>query len=289
MAAPSLNPLDQPSPWGACRCPMGAGKHSDTPPDCALSNCLVPGCEVRIRGKASWLLVPALIDVFRRGKPSKSFEALGAIVGHQAGVEVLFQVLRRLGRAFFDGGFFEGAVHALDWAIRPGLIGFGEAVLKAGLLTHTRQDLLEGIVIPLASGALPAVVRQDRRDCIGHSVNEVTQEVRRDGLDGLRGQRGVGKRASAVDGDQQVELAFCGPYVGTRDVEVADRLRLECFLRRLVAFQIWQAAEAMPLKAPMPGRSGQVRPRGLHGIQAVIQWQQRRLAAGDHERCFLPG
>jgi hypothetical protein len=124
--------------------------------------------------KALWVFLPAWTDVFIGGKPSKSFESFGEIVGHQEGVEVLFEVLMRLVIEFFDGGFFEGAVHALDLAIRPGMMGVGEAVLDTVLLTHTRQDMLEGIVIPPAIAELNAVVRQDRVDLLGHGVDEVT-------------------------------------------------------------------------------------------------------------------
>jgi hypothetical protein len=42
------------------------------------------------------------------------------MVCQQEGVEVLFEVLMRLVIEFFDGGFFAGAVDALDLAIGPG-------------------------------------------------------------------------------------------------------------------------------------------------------------------------
>lgn len=43
-----------------------------------------------IDGKALWFFLPALTDVFIRGKPSEGFESLGEIVCHQEGIEVLF-------------------------------------------------------------------------------------------------------------------------------------------------------------------------------------------------------
>jgi hypothetical protein len=49
-----------------------------------------------IDGKALWFFLPALTDVFIRGKPFKGFESFGEIVGHQEDVEVLFEVLMRL-------------------------------------------------------------------------------------------------------------------------------------------------------------------------------------------------
>ena len=45
-----------------------------------------------------------------------------------------------------------------------------------------------------------------------------------------------------------MELAFLGPDLGDVDVEVADRIGLELLLRRLVAFDIGQAADAVALQ-----------------------------------------
>jgi hypothetical protein len=44
---------------------------------------------VRINRKALWFFLPALTDVFIRGKPSEGFESLGEMIGPQEGVEVL--------------------------------------------------------------------------------------------------------------------------------------------------------------------------------------------------------
>jgi hypothetical protein len=147
-------------------------------------------------------------------------------------VEVLFEVLMRLVREFFDRGFFKGTVHALDLAVGPGRIRFGEARLNARLLAYTPIDRLEGTRIWLAVGELHTVVRQ-------------------------------------AGG----ELAFFGTDFGTVEVEGADRRGLERFLLRLVACRLRQAADTMALKATVPHRSGQVRPRGWQGLQAVsVAW-----------------
>jgi hypothetical protein len=118
---------------------------------------------VRIAPKAFGLFVPALTDIFIRSKPSEAFESLGEIIGHQEGVEVLFEVLMRLVIAFLDRGFFVGAVHALDLAVGPGMIRCGEAMLTAMRLAYTPKDMLEGICILLAVGELHTVVRQNSR------------------------------------------------------------------------------------------------------------------------------
>ena len=45
-----------------------------------------------------------------------------------------------------------------------------------------------------------------------------------------------GELAGAIDGDIEVELAFSGLDLSEFDVEIADRISLELFLRRLAAF-----------------------------------------------------
>jgi hypothetical protein len=64
----------------------------------------------------------------------------------------------RLVIEFFDRGFFEGTVHALDLAVGPGMIRFGEAMLDAVLLAYAPKDMLERLLISLAGSKLNAVV-----------------------------------------------------------------------------------------------------------------------------------
>jgi hypothetical protein len=157
---------------------------------------------VRIVSKAFGLLLPALTDIFIRRKPSKDCESLGAIIGHQEGMEVLFEGLMRLVIEVFDRGFLKGTVHALDLAVGPGTMRVGEAMRNAMLLAYTPQDMLEGICILLAVGELATVVRQEGVDRVRDGSDEVAEELRRDGLEGLRVELGVGKLAGAVDGDK---------------------------------------------------------------------------------------
>jgi hypothetical protein len=59
--------------------------------------------------------------------------------------------------------------------------------------------------------------------------------------------------AGSIDGDIEVELAFSGLELSDVDVEIADRISLELFLRRLAAFGLRQSADAVTLKAAMQG------------------------------------
>ena len=67
----------------------------------------------------------------------------------------------------------------------------------------------------------------------------------------LLNKLGHGKRARAVDADEQVKLAFSSLHLGDVDVKEADRVSLELRPLRLVALDIRQARDAVALKAPM--------------------------------------
>jgi hypothetical protein len=105
----------------------------------------------------------------------------------------------------------------------------------------------------------------------------VAQEWRRHCLAGLWMQLGIGNLASAVEGHEQLELAFFGVHLGDSDVEVPNRVWLELLLGRLIAFGVRQATDAMPLKAALQRSSGQVRQRRWQRIPPVIQREQRML------------
>ena len=60
-------------------------------------------------------------------------------------------------------------------------------------------------------GELDAVVGQHRVDLGGHGFEETTEEVGRDPASWLSRATDEGELRSAVDGDEQVELALLGP------------------------------------------------------------------------------
>lgn len=59
-----------------------------------------------------------------------------------------------------------------------------------------------------------------------------------------------GELRGAVDGDEHVQLALLGPDLRF-DVKLADRVALKFPLRRFVALDIRQPADAMALQATM--------------------------------------
>jgi hypothetical protein len=171
----------------------------------------------------------------------------------------------------FHGGVFERAVHAFHLAIRPGMVGFGEAVLDAILLADALKDMLKGVDIALAVGELPAVIGEHGVELVGDGGHQVAEELGGDHVVGFFVQLGIGKFTRPVNGDQQVELAFFRADLRDVDMDVAQGIGLELFLRRFLAFPIRHAVDAVPLQAAMESGSSQLRQCRLQGIQAIVE------------------
>src|SRR5438046_4450302 len=88
---------------------------------------------VWIECEALWLFCPESAGVFVGRKSFEGLESSGEVVGGDEVCEVTAQLIVSLVEEAFDGGFFEGSIHALDLAVGPGIFGFGEAVVDVGL------------------------------------------------------------------------------------------------------------------------------------------------------------
>ena len=78
----------------------------------------------------------------------------------------------------FDGCFLEGAVHAFDLTIGPGVIWLGQAMFRTIFQADTVEDMQESMPVCFAVGELDAVVCEDGMDFIGHGGDEIAQELR---------------------------------------------------------------------------------------------------------------
>ena len=90
-------------------------------------------------------------------------------------------------------------------------------------------------------------------DLVGNSRDQSFEEGRGGGPSRLLDQLHEGELAGAIDSDIEIELAFSGLELSDVDMEIADRISLELFLRGLAAFDLWQSADAVALKAAMQG------------------------------------
>jgi hypothetical protein len=83
--------------------------------------------------EALWLFCPESAAGFVGRKSFAGLEPSGEVVGGDEVCEVTAQLIVSLGEETLDGGFFEGSIHALDLAVGPWVLGFGQAVVDVGL------------------------------------------------------------------------------------------------------------------------------------------------------------
>jgi len=88
-------------------------------------------------------------------------------------------------------------------------------------------------------------------DAVRHGLQQVFEELPRRLSVGFVDQLGDGELAGAVDADEQVQLAFGCLHLGDIVVEEADRVALQALTLWLIAFDLWQARDAVPLEATM--------------------------------------
>jgi len=108
------------------------------------------------------------------------------------------------------------------------------------------------------------------------------QKVDGDNLGGLRVQLGKGQLTGAVNGHEQIPLAFCRLHLGEIEVQIVQGVVLKRrFFGLRPLFARWQAADAVALQAAVQRRATQVRDGFLKRVEAIIKGQQGLLAKQD--------
>jgi hypothetical protein len=128
---------------------------------------------VRIPGKAFWLFLPASAEVCIRGESFERLESLGEVRGQQECLQVGFQGLVGLVVICFHRGVFARAVHAFHWASRPGMVGVGQPMVAARLMTDAITEMLKGVLLALAVGKLEAMIGQPGVDRVRYGGDQV--------------------------------------------------------------------------------------------------------------------
>jgi len=113
------------------------------------------------------------------------------------------------------------------------MLHFGQPVLDAVFAADAVEDVLQGVPILLAIGELDAVLGEHGVDGVGDDGHDVAQELGGHHLTGLLMQLRIGEFRGPVDGHEEGELAFGRAHLGDLDVEIADRIALDFFLRGL--------------------------------------------------------
>ena len=189
----------------------------------------------------------------------------------------------------FNRRLLHRAVHAFDLAVGPGVGGLGEALLDAPFVAELPEGVAAEVGVLRQVSKLYAIVGQYFVYLVGYLGQHPTQEVHGEGLRGLRVQFGEGQLARAVNGDEEVLLAFFRAHLGEIDVQVADGVVLELLFQRASRRLIrGQATDAVALQAAVQGRTAQVRNRLLERVEAVVEGQ-KRLSAKQDDGCFFGG
>ena len=253
----------------------------------------------RVEDEPLLLCCPDFADVFAGSETIQRLEPSREVAGCQEVGEVDAQLGMVVVMVSLDGGVLdpriksEDAVHPLDLAIGPWVVGLGQLVLDAvGLTDHVEAHRpgVDRVAVPGLFGELHAVVSQNGMDLTGYGFEHVLQKL----CGGASGSRfnelSNNEPGGPVDADEAVWLSFTGLNLGDVDVEESDRAALELALELLalrpVPLDIRQARDAMLPHTPVQRRAGQMWNRWLQGIKAVIQ-RQKRVAKECHDHCLL--
>ncbi len=146
------------------------------------------------------------------------------------------------------------SVHSFDLTIGPRMVWLSQAMLDTvRLADHVEAHLPCICCVPVARllGELDAVVRQNRVDAIGDRLEQTFEEFPRSLAIRLIYELRDGKFAGPVNAHKEIELAFNRLHLGDIDMKEADGLTLELLPLWLVALDVRQARDAVPLKATM--------------------------------------
>lgn len=132
-----------------------------------------------------------------------------------------------------DRGLLDRPVHALDLAVGPWMLHFGQAMLDAMSVAEPIEDMGEGVFVVRHIGELDAIIGKHGMDGVRDRFDQVAQELGGDHLAGFLVQFDKSELACPIDRDEQAQLALGGLHFGDVDVEVADRIGLELPLRLL--------------------------------------------------------
>ena len=124
---------------------------------------------------------------------------------------------------------------------------------------------------------------------IGHRFKHVLQELPGSLSVSRCNELSHSELASAINADEQVKLTFGGLHLGDINVKKACGVAFELLPLGLVALDIWQTRDAMPLQTAMQRRPRQVGDRRLNGIETVVKRQQRVAAERDDRSLFSLG
>ena len=204
-----------------------------------LKDCLLLGVwsrdEVtRVGFKYSRIFLPRLNKSLVRRFPSQRFEVLGKVKGTHKGQHMRFQALQVKVMKGLDGGFLDGAVHALGLPVCPRVIRLCELVDDCVFVADPAKDVhpqkgVDGLVTVLGQvGKGHAVVGEDGvddeddEDCVGEGFDHAAQEICTIHLSHVIPEFNIGELGNPVNGQKHVELALSQTQLGNVDMHIAN-------------------------------------------------------------------
>jgi hypothetical protein len=110
--------------------------------------------------------------------------------------------------------------HSFNLAIRPGVLHLGQPVLDLMFAADAVKDVLEGRDMPFVIGELNTIIGEHNVDPVGHGGDQVAQKRCCGHFPGFRVQLDVGEFGGAIDGDEEIQLAFSRLNFSNINVEV---------------------------------------------------------------------
>ena len=201
-------------------------------------------------------LSPEFAQILVWREAIERLESTGEVVGSEEVVQVRFELVMGVVEVSLHRSVLDGPVHAFDLPVCPWMVGLGEAVFDS----MNEAEPVEGVpteacrwslAILRQVGELDPVVGEHGMDAIRNGLDECFKERCRSSHICLFDEFDHSELRGAVDGHEQVELAFGGSHLGQVDVEEADRIGVELLPPGLVAFHVRQTADAMTFQTPM--------------------------------------
>lgn len=161
----------------------------------------------RIESESAGLVCPGFADELVGSEALEGLEPLGEVVGDDEVRQVAAELVVGVVMEAPDGGLFDRAVHPLDLAVGPRMLGLGQAMVDVddgagvfegmcseGLLAFDHlPDLGRVPGFAPGIGEVGAVVGQHSVDLVGHGLDQGMQEVRGDAGGGFGMQLGEGE------------------------------------------------------------------------------------------------
>ena len=145
----------------------------------------------RVKDESFWFCRPDFADVFVGRETLECLKTLCEVVGSDEVGEMSPKFVMGFIIEALDGGVLDGAVHPLDLAIRPRVLGLGQAMIdgvaSAGHFKGRSSEWLAALkhafdigdrpTLALRVSEVRAVVSQHGMDLVGDRFDEIPQKV----------------------------------------------------------------------------------------------------------------